>query len=380
MEFILDIGIFFLNLIYDIHKLFPTQNKICMLSRQSETISADAQMLMRAIHNQDPDVKTVSMYRMLPPDLIGRIRYLFYMIGPEMHTLATSRVVILEGYCISVSVLKHKKGLKVVQMWHAMGALKKFGYLSVDEPEGTSSRMARAMHMHENYDYILVSSAYCEPYYEAAFRYDQSHMKILPLPRTDLLRSDLYMERKEEEICRIYSELAENSGKKNILYIPTFRKNREKETKAAVQDLIRAVDFGRYNLILKLHPLEEEDMYPDGVLRCPEFESLELFSVADYVISDYSAMIFEAAVAGKPLFLYDYDLDYYTAVRGFCIDYIKEMPTTPYRDAKDVFRAIEKENWDPGKLKALADKFVERKSNCTWELAAFVLLLYNEYA
>ena len=35
--------------------------------------------------------------------------------------------------------------------------MKKFGYSILDKPEGSSSRMARLMKMHENYDFILAA-------------------------------------------------------------------------------------------------------------------------------------------------------------------------------------------------------------------------------
>ena len=41
--------------------------------------------------------------------------------------LATAEVCIVDGYCIPVSVLHHRKELRVVQVWHALGAIKKFG-------------------------------------------------------------------------------------------------------------------------------------------------------------------------------------------------------------------------------------------------------------
>ena len=45
-----------------------------------------------------------------------------------MYYLATSKVCVLDGYCIPASILKHKKKLKIIQIWHASGAIKKFGY------------------------------------------------------------------------------------------------------------------------------------------------------------------------------------------------------------------------------------------------------------
>ena len=67
----------------------------------------------------------------------------------QMYHIATSRVVILDSYCIVISILKHKKKLTIIQMWHAMGAFKKFGYSIIGKSEGTSKKIIDLMRMHK---------------------------------------------------------------------------------------------------------------------------------------------------------------------------------------------------------------------------------------
>ena len=95
------------------------------------------------------------------------------------------------------------------------------------------------------------------------------------------------------------------------------------------------------------------------------------------MISDYSAFIFEVAVAQKPLFLYTFDLEEYIHQRGFFIDYCKEMPSKQYRSASEVSRAIERDEFDMQRIKQFADKYVEFKSRCSQKLADFICALYN---
>ncbi|MFR3386223.1 MAG: CDP-glycerol glycerophosphotransferase family protein [Lachnospiraceae bacterium] len=76
-------------------------------------------------------------------------------------SFATSKVVILDGYCILASVLNHKKDLRIVQMWHAMGALKKFGYAALGNEEGKNPEISKILQMHRNYDYVICSSENC---------------------------------------------------------------------------------------------------------------------------------------------------------------------------------------------------------------------------
>lgn len=374
MTVIINIGVFFLNVLYAFHKLCPTRNQVCVISRQSKEPSLDVKMLQKEFQRQHPDIEFKTLYRMIPPGLMGKARYMLHMIGPEMHALATSRVVILEGYCISASVLNHKENLKILQMWHALGICKRFGYYVEGEAEGYSTSLIQALRMHQNYDAVLTSSEFCRPFYAKAFHYPEEVVKVIPLPRVDLLRSEDYMRSKGEEIRSTYPEL--NNGKKNILFAPTLRKGRDGTT--AVEKLVAAVDREKYNLIVKLHPVEGRNLDWDGMFSCPEYSSLELLSVADAVITDYSAFLFEAAVSGKPLYFYTWDIEDYLTRRGFCIDFVKEMPGTLHRSAQEVMKAVEAEDWSPEKQKAFSRRFVEGTEHNTFDLAGFVAILYNE--
>ena len=55
----------------------------------------------------------------------------------QMYHLATSRVVVLDSYCIVASVLKKKKGTTIIQMWHALGSFKKFGKSIIGKDESS---------------------------------------------------------------------------------------------------------------------------------------------------------------------------------------------------------------------------------------------------
>lgn len=372
MKIILKIGIVVFNLIYYVYKLFPSENKIVFISRQNDEPSLDCLLLSKAICDKEENIEIVKEFRRIPDSFIGKIKYVLYMLTRQMYLFATSKVVILDGYCILASVLNHKKDLRIVQMWHAMGALKKFGYAALGNEEGKDPEISKILQMHRNYDYVICSSENCVSYYEEAFRIEKEKMIIASLPRVDLLVDSKKIGFTQEKIYKTYPNLRK---KKNILYVPTFRMNAKMQEK--VQDLIAKIDLTKYNLIVKLHPLTKENMELGQVLECEEYSALELLDIADYVISDYSAFIFEVAVAQKPLFLYTFDLEEYIQQRGFFIDYCKEMPSKQYRSASEVSKAIERDEFDMQKIKQFADKYVEYKSGCSQKLADFICALYN---
>ena len=128
----------------------------------------------------------------------------------------------------------------------------------------------------------------------------------MPLPRVDKLTDKNYKDKIKLNIFEIYPLLKK---KKNIVYVPTFRKG--KEDVKPINDLIEQVDFSKYNLIIKLHPLSKIKIIDDRVLIDKKFSSIDMMMISNYVITDYSAIVFEAAILNKPIFFYCYDLDKY---------------------------------------------------------------------
>lgn len=377
MQIMLKIAIAICNGIYGIHKLFPVQNRIAMVSRQSSTLTLDMRLLKEELERQNPEVEIVTLNRMIPPGLVGKIKYLWYMVTREMHVFATSRVVLLEGYCINASVLHHRKELSIIQLWHAPGVLKQFGYYAVGTEEGHSEALAKAMHMHENYDCAICSSEFCRPYYAKAFRMPESRVKVCPLPRTDLLTDREYHHRKREEIVRKYPELGKRP---NILYAPTFR-NGENITEH-LDSLFEAFNYKAYNLIVKLHPVDRTGIHREDIFECPEFTAVELFSVTDALITDYSSIIYEAATAEIPIYLYTFDLDRYLERRGFIIDFMKDIPLEKYRKPAELLervyedvkrRRAEGTEKRPDASQSFIEKYVQPGAGNTRRLAELVL-------
>ena len=186
----LKIGIAILNVIYFFIKLFPIQkNKITFISRQTNEIPIDFKMLINELKNNNPNVKIVTLCKKLEDGLINKIKYAFYMLV-QMYNIATSKVVILDSYCIPVCILKQKKKLVVIQIWHALGSLKKFGYSTLGKKDGRDEKLAKVMKMHHNYTYILTSSNSSKEPFREAFNAKLEQMKVMNLPRVDFLQSE----------------------------------------------------------------------------------------------------------------------------------------------------------------------------------------------
>lgn len=96
-------------------------------------------------------------------------------------------------------------------------------------------------------------------------------------------------------------------------------------------------------------------------------------SIADYVICDYSAVVFEAALMGKPLFFYTFDFDEYEGSRSFYIDYKAEMSGFITGNPYKLMDAIENNQYDLDIVKQFADKYISVQNNCTEKLASWLI-------
>ena len=361
---IIKIGIFCLNLIYSFLKLFKTQHKITFISRQSNSVSLDFQMLADEFKRKDKTIKIV----MLPKMLNNKVSYFFHMFR-QMYHIATSKVVILDSYCIPICILKHKKSLKVMQIWHAIGCMKKFGYAMLDKEEGHSTVIAKTMKMHQNYDYCFISSLSFKKDFIEGFNITEDKIIEIPLPRVDVLLDKKYKEQKRQEL---YKRIPALKKKKNILYCGTFRKD-ENMSNENIKRLINEIDFSKYNLLYKPHPFNKITTDDPRVIK--DFEStLEASMVADYVICDYSSMIYEVGLLNIPIYIYAYDWDEYKHKRELNFDMEHEIPTLFTKDPKEIMKKIEKNDFDHKKFQEFTYKNVTlpKKRSCTEEMVAFI--------
>lgn len=355
MSLIIKAGTLILNIVYSLIKLFPQKKKITIISRQSDTPSMDISLLANKLTELHPDYQVVVLCKTLKGSLFKKACYLFH-IFVQMYHMSTSEAVVLDSYCIAASILKHKKKLLIVQMWHSVGTMKKFGYSILDKEEGSSSKIAHLMKMHANYDYILVAGDGYRDHLSQGFNYPHDKIITFPLPRVELLKSISYGDKTRSKVYETYPELKE---KTNILYVPTFRKKDDTAFIDALKDLCDNIDYNKYNLIIKPHPLTGlEGFSNDNAIVDKQYSSFDMLFASDIVISDYSCIMYEAAVLNKPIYLYAYDYDEYMRTRDIYMDYKQEVPGPICDTASELLSAINNANYDYDKLDMFLNKYV----------------------
>ena len=124
--------------------------------------------------------------------------------------IATSQHVLLDDFYPLVYPLKIRNNVNLIQVWHAVGAFKTFGFSRMGLPGGPKPTSKN----HKNYTWAIVSSKHVAPFYAEGFGIDDR--KVLPLgaPRTDMFFDTSY---KQSVVTRLEEELPFIKGKKVVL-------------------------------------------------------------------------------------------------------------------------------------------------------------------
>lgn len=349
------------------------RGRVAIISRESDERTLDVAMLEAELLKRGLDVRVLSKL-LTKEKSLKALGYAGHVAKQEAAILGAD-VVVLDTYCIPASMIPHRRGTKVIQIWHALSAIKKFGWQTVGREGGSSERVARLMKMHRGYDYVTCASDITAKHFCEAFSVDKDKIVKYGLPRIDYIRSVTAGERQADarkKILTAYPELAKSTddGKKIVLYAPTFRRGKAVDVKS----LSDSIDRYRYELVVKLHPLYRGDVdQVENVIYDESFSSYDWLSVADVIISDYSSYVIESTLADKPLYIYAYDIEDYAQNTGLNINFDAE-PIAPYvfRDAGSLAAALDKE-YDMEALRAFRDRYIDIDTeNCTAALADFI--------
>lgn len=340
-----------LSLLYGVAKMFPLQRKIVMLSREHDRVPQDFVDLAEAVKRADPGVRVVTLVRMVPPGIAGKLRYGLHLLR-QIVEVATARVLVVDTYSIVASVLTHRRELTVVQIWHALGAFKKFGLSILGEQEGRDPRLASAMRMHHGYDVVLTSSEGCRAAYAEAFGTEPSHVVVAPLPRVDHLRNLDERERTRERVFAAHPHLR---GKTIAVYAPTFRL--DAAVSVDVAGVTESLAHIAVHTVVKLHPLMQ-GTFPSIVDTTEGFSTQEMLSVADLFITDYSSALYEAAIVGVPSYFLAPDIDEYLKARDFYLDYRKDLPGPIVSSVAELTEAVRSRRASPHEALAFAERWV----------------------
>lgn len=278
--------------------------------------------------------------------------------------IATSRYVLLDDFYPIIYPLDIREGVDLVQVWHAAGAFKTFGYSRVGMPGGPklSSRN------HRNYSKALVSSSNVVSNYAEGFGIDQKRVEPLGVARTDLFFDDT---KKQQIVNRLFDEMLFLRGKKIVLFAPTFRGNGQNSAYYPFnwldyQKLYEELHSQGFIFLFKIHPFVKNSPdipyeYSDFFYDVSDYREVnDLLLVSDVMITDYSSVVFEYSLLHRKTIFFAPDLSDYMETRNFYVDYLNFVPGPRVSDNSHLIEEILKySDIDQSKLNAFLNFYFE---------------------
>ena len=338
-----------LGLVALLARLVPVRrNRVVLATARLPALEGNLLHLHDAIRARRPDVDLVSLLQPYSYDLGGKVRYLVRLVRATF-IVHTSGLVVVDNAYFPVHVMHHRAGVTVVQVWHAPGALKRFGadtLAGLDEPERTF--------LHRHYDYVVAPGEAGRDAWARALRTPLERVLALGTPRTDVFFDAAALEAARSRLLAAHPELR---GRRVVLYAPTFRgRGRAKHGTAALDGRrLRARLPATDALVVKSHPnLDPASQPVDGfdVVADPASDMNDWLALADVFVTDYSSSIFEWALLRRPLVLLVDDLEAYERDPGLYLDYRSEMIGAQVRDTDGVADAVLRGDVDEASFEA----------------------------
>ena len=265
-------------------KVKPEKNRIEFFTNESTELEGNFKEITQELENRG---YTPNFYGVkFKGSLKDKIRYFFVCLN-QLYRCKKAEVVILNDNNYVISTIKPDH-LKVCQIWHASGAVKKFG-----------NQLKQRKYKISGYDRVFCCGKYWKDIFSKAFNIERDKVVITGLPDTDTI----YMEREKEP-------------EQVISYLPTFRGNS--------MDGIRWVDLDTEKIKKDLpegwvfqtryHPLiPKESDTTDSTLDCIKKSKI--------VITDYSSVLFDTSLLkDRVILLYVPDLEGYGKEIGYNIN------------------------------------------------------------
>jgi CDP-ribitol ribitolphosphotransferase len=317
---------------FGIARHLPLRHRVVLATAHADEVAGNLASIRDELRGRRPPIPFVVLAQAAPVGWRGRLVAAWAAVVAGYH-LATATVFVVDDYFFPVYVISPRRGTTIVQTWHGSGAFKKFGYSVLDKTFGADEALTGSVRIHGNYDVCLVSSMSVAPQFAEAFRQPLERFRAdLGIPRTDVLFG---AERIARTVTAIRRRYAIPAGRRVILYAPTFRGARI--TEASHPDeldlrLLRARLGDDHVVLVRLHPFvrAQAPLGPElggfaiDVSDHPDIN--ELLLASDILVTDYSSVIYEFALLGRPIAFFAPDHEAYERERGFYFDYRTGVP------------------------------------------------------
>ncbi|MBD8070552.1 CDP-glycerol glycerophosphotransferase family protein [Bacillus sp. PS06] len=355
-ELIIGLYLLIFKVLFNFFKLFPLQNKVTfVVSFGENSLVLYEEMKMQDSINKfvflkksscSYDLKTLTDAKVLAFETAN----LWDMIC-SIYQLASSKYIMIDNYYGFLSAIHFKKDAQCIQLWHAAGALKKFGLEDHSVKNRSKKAQNRFVNVYKKFDKVVVGSEEMANIFINSFGLPRTSILRTGIPRTDIF-FDYELQQEIKEM--LYSENPNLKNKKVLLYAPTYR-DHELDTFTLQLDLEKMEkELGNdFVVLIKLHPAvknaakQYEKDFPNFVFDYSAYKNINhLLLITDMLITDYSSIPYEYSLLNKPMIFFTYDIDTYKEQRGLPTNYMAQIPGPAVYTTIEIIEKIKENSFD----------------------------------
>ncbi|AEV95226.1 CDP-glycerol--poly(glycerophosphate) glycerophosphotransferase [Pediococcus claussenii] len=351
---------FLYSVLFRIISLFPIKHNNRYKVTFFLSFSGNFDLVQRAIKRFGMEnVQVLFTNEVTDLSLISRKeRFNNFNIIKIISAIHSGKVVIFDNYFPFLESVGKKKSQKFIQIWHANGAVKSFGWEDPNTFRRSSLDKRRFQRVYDSFDYILVGSNAMASVFKNSWHIPNQKIVKIGYPRSDRFYNSDWQESVIKKIQRIQPTLLE---KPLIFYAPTYRKDLNFVLPTDWDSFVVPPDM---NLAIRLHPhlkSMEKDIINKtlGTINVDSRISTdELLFISKVLITDYSSVLFDFAInaSNKAAYLFTYDLDSYKENVGVQSIFFNQYSNILTKKSADLAQLILK-NDSTNFLKSVNDKW-----------------------
>lgn len=340
------------------------ENQIAFISERRNDISGNFDPIYHET-SKNPEISIVKFLNNKPIKNLNIFEVIEYV-----NILSTSKIILLDDFLPSIHTFDLKDETKLVQLWHAVGAFKTFGFTRIGKKGGPEQFSPN----HRSYDYSIVSSREIVKFYAEGFGLSEEKVLATGIPRTDVFFDNEYKKKVESEFYSKYPNLV---NKKILLFAPTFRGDGKQDAHYPIKlfpvNQIYESIGDDWAIIIKQHPFVKgkTEIYPefeDYILDLShDSEINDLLFISDLIVTDYSSVIFEASLLNIPMLFYAYDLEEYINSRDFYYEYKTFVPGKIVFNSQEIVSSILNEDFESNKIDEFKGRFFDHLDGMSTE-------------
>ena len=313
-------------------------NERCLARKQHLIVFYRPSMELEAIEIQKSGIE-IKMF-------VENISFVLMLIP----LISKSSLLFVDNYFAFLATMHTKKSTRIVQLWHANGAIKSFGWEEPKTNSRSTSDKKRFQTVYDQFDNFIVGSTKMGTVFEKSYHVTTDKILEIGYPASDKFQNSDWQNKMKNSIFASHPDL---KNKKIILYAPTYRENISGDVTLEIPGDFSGIQKlldDETKLIIKLHPhLRDKEIKLKSILSkdivwIDDYSTGELLTITNCLITDYSSVIFDFSLLpnAEQILFYCFDYQSYKDSIGIQSDFHEWAPGPIVQTMSELVNAYQK--------------------------------------